>query len=236
MTKADEANSPPAKYCRTCFYPLKGLRGNRCPECGALFDPDDPESYALTSRRPWVSREGIRRALRASIIVTAVVLFLTLAETSVNIGSSFETCAYCGAQSHVRHFYFFGIGEEYGRKITEGPLSRFIQEQDGVPCPHQWRMCHSSGGFLLARRHGRGPGSVDAVWIDAFGSNATALLRTGAATDPSFVKDLKKALAYQDYDFSKAFFRKLASNLSEWRGRPPPRTRRPTPSSSPAAR
>ena len=37
------------KYCLTCFYDLRGLTQNRCPECGRSFDPDRPMTF---SRQP----------------------------------------------------------------------------------------------------------------------------------------------------------------------------------------
>lgn len=35
------------RFCLDCRYPLVGLRDTRCPECGRLFDPNDPESYSV---------------------------------------------------------------------------------------------------------------------------------------------------------------------------------------------
>ena len=35
-------------YCRTCRYDLRGLDAVTCPECGAAFDPRDPETYFKT--------------------------------------------------------------------------------------------------------------------------------------------------------------------------------------------
>lgn len=37
-----------AIYCNKCYYSLKGLTTTRCPECGLVFDPDNPESFSLT--------------------------------------------------------------------------------------------------------------------------------------------------------------------------------------------
>ena len=39
-------------YCRQCLYNLHGLTAHRCPECGAPFDPDDPETFLASDR--WV--------------------------------------------------------------------------------------------------------------------------------------------------------------------------------------
>src|SRR6476646_101609 len=49
-------------YCRNCFYDLRGLPSNRCPECGWTFDPCNPDSF---SRSPGPQR--IRKLLEAMI-------------------------------------------------------------------------------------------------------------------------------------------------------------------------
>jgi hypothetical protein len=35
----------PRIFCLECGYPLDGLPEPRCPECGAAFDPNDPDTY-----------------------------------------------------------------------------------------------------------------------------------------------------------------------------------------------
>jgi hypothetical protein len=37
-------------YCLGCAYVLDGLKINRCPECGRVFDPDDASSYSVRAR------------------------------------------------------------------------------------------------------------------------------------------------------------------------------------------
>src|SRR5438093_12950493 len=39
-------------HCAGCGYDLRGLCGERCPECGLPFDPHDPP----TARVPWLRR------------------------------------------------------------------------------------------------------------------------------------------------------------------------------------
>lgn len=36
----------PHKFCLACGYPVDNARGNRCPECGQPFDPDDATTFA----------------------------------------------------------------------------------------------------------------------------------------------------------------------------------------------
>ncbi|RMF85029.1 MAG: hypothetical protein D6744_02075 [Planctomycetota bacterium] len=39
------------RYCLGCGYDLRRLPSNRCPECGAVFDPEQPQTYAVTPVR-----------------------------------------------------------------------------------------------------------------------------------------------------------------------------------------
>ena len=36
--------------CKHCRYRLDGLDEHRCPECGAAFDPDDPQTFECGGR------------------------------------------------------------------------------------------------------------------------------------------------------------------------------------------
>ena len=38
----------PARFCLDCGYPIEGLAARgACPECGRLFDMDDPSTYSV---------------------------------------------------------------------------------------------------------------------------------------------------------------------------------------------
>ena len=39
-------------YCRSCHYDLRGQVEQRCPECGHVYCPDDPDSYLREIRSP----------------------------------------------------------------------------------------------------------------------------------------------------------------------------------------
>jgi hypothetical protein len=43
---------PPAvsMYCLGCFYDLRGLPENRCPECGRLFDPTNHRTFSPVAK------------------------------------------------------------------------------------------------------------------------------------------------------------------------------------------
>src|SRR5262245_19423747 len=37
--------------CKSCHYPLKELSAPRCPECGTVFDPGDPQTFLSPPNR-----------------------------------------------------------------------------------------------------------------------------------------------------------------------------------------
>lgn len=51
-TTTPEASSI-TRYCRRCRGPLIDLFRNHCPECGLIFNPNDPNTYSLRKRRVW---------------------------------------------------------------------------------------------------------------------------------------------------------------------------------------
>ena len=63
----------PSGYCTSCDYPLAGVPGTVCPECGRAFDPADPKTFAAkpgARRRRWT-----RRALYALGVLVLIELF-----------------------------------------------------------------------------------------------------------------------------------------------------------------
>jgi hypothetical protein len=38
-------------FCKSCHYALQGLSEPRCPECGGVFDPNDPTTYIVPTKR-----------------------------------------------------------------------------------------------------------------------------------------------------------------------------------------
>jgi hypothetical protein len=45
-----------SKYCLDCRYCLDHLENNECPECGRVFDPDQPKSFSNTQSQPCFPR------------------------------------------------------------------------------------------------------------------------------------------------------------------------------------
>lgn len=54
--RARTMNVPPIEptiFCRNCGYTLDGLASAACPECGRVFDPDDPATYRTAEFVRW---------------------------------------------------------------------------------------------------------------------------------------------------------------------------------------
>ncbi len=66
------------RYCRNCYYSLRGLLENRCPECGQTFDPADPATYSLSPKPP----PRTRALLLAYGVPLGVTLWFWLAQDS----------------------------------------------------------------------------------------------------------------------------------------------------------
>jgi hypothetical protein len=79
-------NMPDNARCLQCGYLLRGLREPRCPECGRVFAPEDPATYATTPRRSrWLAAARIAvYAVNALLVPVSPVLGLvgSLADTS----------------------------------------------------------------------------------------------------------------------------------------------------------
>lgn len=47
----DRPEPPPTLYCPTCGYILNMLPEHRCPECGTLFDPNNPRLLRMPRKK-----------------------------------------------------------------------------------------------------------------------------------------------------------------------------------------
>jgi hypothetical protein len=57
LFKYDFAKSIPAWICKGCGYPLTGLPGPKCPECGERFDPDKVPDVSI---QPQVANDRLQ--------------------------------------------------------------------------------------------------------------------------------------------------------------------------------
>ena len=61
--------------CRTCQYRLDRISGHRCPECGAEFNPGDPDSYLDPSTSAYGPGEMAFVALALGILLVVQLVF-----------------------------------------------------------------------------------------------------------------------------------------------------------------
>lgn len=67
--------------CLDCKYPLRGLTGNRCPECGREFDPGDPNTMYFRRVPGRVTSFLLRPPgwpMHAAAALTAVLLLVSV--------------------------------------------------------------------------------------------------------------------------------------------------------------
>lgn len=72
----DPARRYRGMYCRQCRYALRGVTGNRCPECGAKFSDKDVSTYLVDVNA--TDRIGVVMAAASLVFVVACTVILKL--------------------------------------------------------------------------------------------------------------------------------------------------------------
>ncbi len=75
--------------CERCDYPLVGLKGPRCPECGRAFDPCNRRTFALISRRKRTIRKAVKWA-RRNLLSGAIFALRIFADAAALIAVCFS--------------------------------------------------------------------------------------------------------------------------------------------------
>jgi hypothetical protein len=217
MGKDEGTQSGPNRYCLGCAYPLDWLPETRCPECGRLFDPENPGTFARSPRKPWLSAFlSTRRGRIAAALAVLAVVFIVV-EAKIEVGYRLESCTQCGAGSTVRHLVLFGLGGDYGRQTIEGPLSSFIQESGGTKCLHQWKGYSFRGGGLIFGWLGCGDSLYAIVrCLDSLPPQFAGLLHSKADQDSQFVTTLRAAIQGGAYENSREFLTQLEFEGKMW--------------------
>ena len=154
-------------------------------------------------------RHRYRLLIRTAAIVGICLGVYAILEFCIDFGQGYDYCPLCGADSHVRHFEFLGIGGEFARRVQPGPISQFIQSRTGQPCPHAWRMVSCTSGGVLRRRiedSFRGACGPQRMFESCPG--ALKFLEQETARDSSFVRRLQAAVGSDD-DWAITFWSDL---------------------------
>jgi hypothetical protein len=67
--------------CLSCKYDLRNLTAqsdHRCPECGRVFDPDDPRTWSKRPRRAWPRPAVFLPIMFVAWVVLTSVFFIDL--------------------------------------------------------------------------------------------------------------------------------------------------------------
>ena len=87
----------PEATCLGCDYPLTGLTENRCPECGRVFDPRDPDTMR-TARTPGkIARWLMQPPKWPSHVVTSFAALSMIASAAAPIAGGYFRLAIISA-------------------------------------------------------------------------------------------------------------------------------------------
>lgn len=100
-------------YCRHCHYDLRRLPEHRCPECGARFDPGDPDTFNPTPYPRW--KAAVQKAIRA------LDHWWFYAGSAIGFGVSFWTVEPWWAQLEFGLFALLHVGCLV-RRLAFGPM------------------------------------------------------------------------------------------------------------------
>ena len=175
--------------CLDCGYPLRGLIGTQCPECGRAFNPADPESFEGPTRAVRRLRRALNWAPIAASVATigGVLVGAHLLEREVSYGYFgflwrapslllIGTVGLAGyARSRARRALLGGaadphpISERVFRSLTWIACVALLFTPGGVrewSCPHGWGMGLGPVGIAHSTVGGpcRNTVSYDYVW------------------------------------------------------------------------
>jgi hypothetical protein len=140
--------------------------------------------------------------VRVIVGFLALFGFLILIEVALEIGGFSESCALCGAHSHVAYLTVFGIGGRYRRRTREGAISQFIQQQTGK-CEHVWGFDGGYYGPPLTRGCALGPGEERDMRLYPLEREPALneILAKRVRRDPGFLDAFRHAVQSSDKDF-----------------------------------
>ncbi len=68
------------RYCIKCLYELDGIQSRYCPECGKIFDRDNPKTWSRYPRaHAWTVIAKFAKALHVLLVVSTCVILILIA-------------------------------------------------------------------------------------------------------------------------------------------------------------
>jgi hypothetical protein len=145
-----------------------------------------------------------------------------LIEASVEIGGFSESCALCGAHSHVCYLSMFGIGGRYGRRTQDGAISQFIQKHAGRRCQHAWEFGSGWTGAPFSHGCALGRGNYRDIRLRVLESEPSLVdtLDSKVRRAPVFFDELQRAVQSMDSAADDLFF-EIADEIWDSERAPP---------------
>lgn len=95
-------------HCLDCDYALNHLTSNRCPECGRLFDPNDPTTFRPLNEQE--RKNAAAREIKGTAIAVGLALAIAFAGLCVTLFGNYQTGFCCSGC----YFFFALAGAGYG--------------------------------------------------------------------------------------------------------------------------
>ena len=135
--------SEPSRYCLKCGYALVVATDNRCPECGQVFHPDHPITFAVKSPAPRLKQGAISFTWAIAYSSLSAIIAFLIPESLFNgrddlIAIAFlvvlylSVTAYAFRSPSLISLLGVAIGVSWGFLITLGVAISFQNQRVSV--------------------------------------------------------------------------------------------------------
>ena len=148
--------------------------------------------------------------------IALTVLAVFVVNHGLDYGRARAACINCGAHRQYRYFSLYGPGFEWSERLVEGPVSRLIQQHDGLKCLHQWQISDATYGNLFDRPRGTWSGLTRALRVNGLEGwpSLQVVLERRCKADAGFPASLKKAIQSPYESTSETLLDALAQEVT----------------------